>query len=425
MMDRMKPLRLGTDALWLGLLVAGAAVMLPFGSLHTLGHVPVFLAGAAVMLLGFYGTLFRPLRHPALIVGGAVAVRMLLLFQEPGGDIFRYIWEGRMVLAGVNPYLHPPDAPGLEALRTGLWAAIEHKSFTAIYPPLAQGVFALLAAVSPSVWFFKAAFAAADLAAGAVLARRYGWTAAAVFLWNPMVIYAFAGGGHYDSLFVLALVLAWRDWESGLLRRAVVWLGAAVALKWVALPVLGWALWRLLRERGIGTSLGAAGLAVLPLALSWLALSAWTGEWTVRLYPEKFTAFARSTEFVPRLVAWIWEDTQFRNGLFAPPLALAWALVILLAVRFARAAEWSFFAALLLSPMVHAWYFTWLAPFAVATRNAGTLAVTATSFGYFVVYHRLHARPDLGWVFFPWEIALIWLPLVAGFLWTACRRPQQ
>jgi alpha-1,6-mannosyltransferase len=423
-MDRMNALRLGTDLLWLGLLLLGAVVMVPFGSLHTLGHVPVFLLGAAVMLLGFYGTLVRPVRHVALIFGGAVAVRALLIFQEPGGDIFRYIWEGRMVLAGVNPYLHPPNAPGLEGLQTGLWAAIEHKSFTAIYPPLAQGVFALLAAISPSVAFFKIAFAAADLAAGVLLARRYGWTAAVVFLWNPMVLYAFAGGGHYDSLFVLALVLAWCDWEARHLRRAVVWLGAAVALKWVALPVLGWALWRMLRERGFATSVGAAALSVLPLAVSWLALSAWTGEWTVRLYPEKFTAFARSTEFVPRIVAWFWEDSQFRNSLFAPPLALAWAAGILLVARFARVAEWSFFAALVLSPMVHAWYFTWLVPFAVATRNAGTLAVTATSFGYYIVYHRLHARPDLGWMFFSWEIALIWLPFVAGFLWTIFRRPR-
>jgi alpha-1,6-mannosyltransferase len=79
------------------------------------------------------------------------------------------------------------------------------------------------------------------------------------------------------------------------------------------------------------------------------------------------------------------------------------------------------FLALIFSPLVHAWYFTWLVPFAVASRNLGSLLLTVSGFVYFIVYHRLNAEPDLGWMFMPAEIASLWAPFVFGFLWSYLR----
>jgi hypothetical protein len=44
-------------------------------------------------------------------------------------------------------------------------------------------------------------FVAADLLVAGLLARLAGFQAAAWYAWNPAVIYAFAGGAHYDSFF--------------------------------------------------------------------------------------------------------------------------------------------------------------------------------------------------------------------------------
>jgi hypothetical protein len=60
-------------------------------------------------------------------------------------------------------------------------------------------------------------------------------------------------------------------------------------------------------------------------------------------------------------------------------------------------------------------------PFAVASRNLGSILLTASGFVYFAVYHRMAAE---GWVFRSWEIALLWLPFVLGFLWTYLRPPR-
>lgn len=408
-------------------LILGAYVMLPHGRLHEYGTVPWFLAGAAFMLFGFFLAMqFKPI-SVWIFWGVAVAARLVLLFQAPGDDIYRYVWEGRMAMAGWNPYLHAPDAVALEPLRDGLWQSVQHKTFTAIYPPLAQWMMAGLAAIWASPFFFKLAFALADLMVAWLLARRFGTGRALFYAWNPLVIYSFAGGGHYDSVFILAMVLGWFAWADGRPFRAAGWLGAAVALKWLALPLLAWVGWRILvdawRKRQPLPLLVAMVTGALPLALSYVALGLWTREWTLQLHPPKFSQYARSAEFIPGIVGWFWEQSKYHNQWFALPLAGAWIWIILRGRDFARSAEAMFFTALILTPMLHAWYFTWVIPFVVTTRNRGVILVTASSFFYFLLYHHVEA-PQGEWLLSSWETALLWLPYVGGFLWSAFKENE-
>ena len=413
--NRSDHLALGVAAV---AMLLGALVMRSAGDLRLLGGVPQLLFGASMMLAAYYAAIWRSFRAPGIILGVAVVTRVILLGQVPGDDIFRYIWEGQLLLDHINPYLHAPDAAELIPLRDSLWDAVGHKSFSAIYPPLAEWSFAFLAALSPSVMFFKGVFAAADLFTGWLLARKYGWQAGLIFLWNPLVLVAFSGGGHYDSLFVLALVLGWLAWEDHRWRHALLWLGSAVAIKWMALPLLAWVVWR--RFRGPG--LAAAGIALawglLPLLLAWFALSVWTMEWSRQLHPAQFSEFARSAEFIPRLVGEVWESRRIDNTWILLPLALAWGVVILRAKSFLGAAEGTLFFTLILSPVIHIWYFTWLIPFAVVSRNRGTLLLTASGFIYFALYHRLAHIPQAPWQLTLPETLFLWLPLVLGFLWT-------
>ena len=109
---------------------------------------------------------------------------------------------------------------------------------SAIYPPLAELGFRLLADLSQSVLLFKLAFIAADLAVCFLLRARFGARRSVLYAWNPLILYSFAGGAHYDSWFGLCLVAAWLFWENGAFHRAAATLGMAVALKWISLPIL-------------------------------------------------------------------------------------------------------------------------------------------------------------------------------------------
>lgn len=49
----------------------------------------------------------------------AVGLRLVLLLQPPflSSDIYRYVWDGQVQAAGINPYRYIPADPALERLR--------------------------------------------------------------------------------------------------------------------------------------------------------------------------------------------------------------------------------------------------------------------------------------------------------------------
>ncbi len=194
------------------LVLAGAALMMPWGNFAQAGTVPWFLAAAAVMALGWGASL----RLHAISAGWfwmvAIGARALLLPMAPGDDVWRYLWEGRMQSAGFSPYLHAPNDPYLVTWRDAAWTFINHKEFSTIYPPLAQLVLRWITLVSTSVLAMKLVFIAADLAVCRLLAQRFGRARTLLYAWNPLVIYTGAGGAHYEPLLLLGLTAGWLAW---------------------------------------------------------------------------------------------------------------------------------------------------------------------------------------------------------------------
>ena len=98
-----------------------------------------------------------------LVVLVAVALRVPFLWTEPllSDDIFRYVWDGRVQHAGINPYLYAPEEQELAFLRDGHeqnFAGINNKDIPTIYPPFMQMAFFAATAVSTSVSWMKLFF---------------------------------------------------------------------------------------------------------------------------------------------------------------------------------------------------------------------------------------------------------------------------
>jgi alpha-1,6-mannosyltransferase len=53
------------------------------------------------------------------VLGLAIALRALLLTAPPilSTDIYRYVWDGRVQAAGIDPYRYIPADPALASLR--------------------------------------------------------------------------------------------------------------------------------------------------------------------------------------------------------------------------------------------------------------------------------------------------------------------
>ncbi len=83
---------------------------------------------------------------PLLILVGGLSVCTLHAFMVApvfSDDLYRYLWEGKVILSGSNPYVFPPSSPFLEELAASSQAHpyVNNPDISAIYPPLAQYVF--------------------------------------------------------------------------------------------------------------------------------------------------------------------------------------------------------------------------------------------------------------------------------------------
>ncbi len=143
----------------------------------------------------------------------AVVLRVLLLPLPPtlSEDVLRYLWDGKVAGAGLNPYRWAPDAPQVEPLRDADWQRLPHRHVPTVYPPLAMAVFSIAARLPASLLALKGLLTAADLATCVLLlwlARRRGLPRGRVvwYAWNPLVALEVAGMGHVDALGVAAVV---------------------------------------------------------------------------------------------------------------------------------------------------------------------------------------------------------------------------
>ena len=111
-------------------------------------------------------------------LGVAALLRLTLLFLPPylSDDVFRYVWDGMVQGAGVNPYRYIPNDPALAALRdAAIWPNVNRGDYApTIYPPVAQILFFLITRVSAGVTTMKLAWVACE---GVALSRSCAcWT---------------------------------------------------------------------------------------------------------------------------------------------------------------------------------------------------------------------------------------------------------
>ncbi len=80
-----------------------------------------------------------------LVLGLAIAMRLAIVGADPllSTDIYRYVWDGRVQGAGINPYLFVPADPALAGLRdTAIYPHINRADYAVTaYPPVAQMFF--------------------------------------------------------------------------------------------------------------------------------------------------------------------------------------------------------------------------------------------------------------------------------------------
>ncbi|MEM2943111.1 MAG: glycosyltransferase 87 family protein [Candidatus Bathyarchaeia archaeon] len=149
----------------------------------------------------------------------SVVFRIMMIPLKPGlsHDFMRFLWDGRLLANGVNPYLYRPDAPELDAFKNvPYFADYEFKHTFTVYPPVAQMFFAgtyLLA--GDSFLGPKIAVSIIDminvLLIAALLREIKGGNqlpGIVIYAWSPLLVVESAGNAHIEPLMTLFILLS-------------------------------------------------------------------------------------------------------------------------------------------------------------------------------------------------------------------------
>ena len=139
--------------------------------------------------------------------------RLTLLPMTPSDDMYRYLWEGKLQLNGINPYSHPPESSSLKHLRDEFFSGINHKHLSTIYPPLMLMMFAVADYISHSFMSMKSLFLLFDVFSIFLLLRFLSVMGkdsvnVLIYAWSPLILISFAARGHCDSLQIFLVILA-------------------------------------------------------------------------------------------------------------------------------------------------------------------------------------------------------------------------
>lgn len=399
---------LGASFAWaLALAVAGRATA------RTAGSQAGSPAGA---------TASRSVWMGAVILAAGLGLRGLALETEleASDDLWRYAYEGALVLEGESPYAWAPADPQRDS-QAERWGALAdrvgHPEVSAAYPPVTQAIFAGVMFLSGSLgsdsagarsWSpaelprvernLRSAALLADLVAWAlIVAATSGaqrWRLAVAWGWSPLVLLAFSASGHFDVYGIAALwlglgLLGARTTSAHFprVRRGLAGaaLGLGVAIKFLpALPLLA-------ADRSLRWSRGAAAVVAVAASVWVLALEDGGRGLTRGLsnYGERWSSTNLLFRWIERASWWGSEQLATLTGsfLFGPdgalaPGRLARGVVLLLFLGAiaktrrerigARATAGALLGAFtLLTPTLHPWYLCWWLPFAIERGRVG------------------------------------------------------
>ncbi len=153
--------------------------------------------------------------------------RLSIVFAPPylSDDIYRYVWDGRVQAAGINPYRYIPADEHLQSLRDEqIYPKINRRDYAhTMYAPAAEGAYFLTTRISESVTWMKLTIVGFEMITVWLLMEllaSFGMPRQRILIyaWHPLAVWEFAGSGHIDPLafafIALALLARRRNWET-------------------------------------------------------------------------------------------------------------------------------------------------------------------------------------------------------------------
>jgi alpha-1,6-mannosyltransferase len=396
--------------------------------------------------------LVRTFRRDALIVLGiAVVARVAVLaMHEPSlsDDVYRYIFDGRNMSVGLNPYLVTPqdrvDAanenwPGEREIVD----VLVYRELPSPYLPISHYAFGAMGLCVTERWsdldssarVYRIGFVLIELAMIGVLllkvrnANQSAWWAA-LYAWHPLAISEIAGSGHQDVVGVALLVaaIALFNAKPQAVPRWSALLSLSGMVKPVAIPSAIFMLrGRPVREWILSLVVGTIVAIAIAIPLRWLPSTVPFQQWSITAgeMSQKWAHFAGVYEpvlFVLRKVllqpgdygaGWNLVQEIWARRICMAILVIAFGLIFRARLNVWKSTAAMMLAIVLLSPTAHPWYLLWaLALCPLAMSRTLWIASLTIPWGYIVFATGKGNFGGEEWTVPAWTLAIAYGPVL-------------
>lgn len=177
----------------------------------------------------FFGIYIAILRYAKaektiwLYVGLAIVLRFMLVFAFPNlsDDVYRFIWDGRLINQGINPFNHLPGyfleaGNAVQGLDQVLYDRLNSPNYYTIYPPVSQAIFAFTTWLFPDSYYgasvtmksFLFAMECGSIFLIIKILRHFSLPLNRVLIYalNPLIILEITGNLHFEGAMIFFLL---------------------------------------------------------------------------------------------------------------------------------------------------------------------------------------------------------------------------
>lgn len=255
--------------LFLSSVIAYALIgyIVPRTSFEPFAYLYLLLFGGYAYWCYHAKALFKDSNWKSFLVA-AILLRAVFLIAIPelSDDFWRYLWDGRLLSIGVNPYEYTPS----ELLNTAiyeeghlnqLYEQLNSPKFYSVYPPVTQFFFAFstflfIDNVWASVVVFHLLVLCLELGTIVLLVRLLEhlkqpiyW--AFFYAFNPLVILELSGNLHTESILIFFLTVALYLFVKQRYTQSALAFSMAVGAKLLPLMFMPLILYRLWFQKGV------------------------------------------------------------------------------------------------------------------------------------------------------------------------------
>jgi hypothetical protein len=175
-----------------------------------------------------------------IIFAVALLARLVCVFHPTflSTDVYRYVWDGKVQAAGINPFRYIPADSHLGFLRDNLiYPNINRRDYAhTVYPPGAQAIFLLVTRIAATEPLMKVSMVGFEAFTCWVLLNicrllQLPRERVLLYAWNPLCFWEVASSGHVDAAALTFLSLALYASLRAKPGQAGAWLGAATLVK--------------------------------------------------------------------------------------------------------------------------------------------------------------------------------------------------